>query len=476
MGINSSDIFHSLMSEDYGMIFRAIMEHSKDGLFVTDHLGNVIMLNRATEKMCEIQSSEVLGRNVNDLVKDGYWDISVSRQVIETKRAVSLIQVTRNNKKLLSTGIPIFDRQNRLKYVLVNDRDISFLSSLFETLATETQEDSLLRFELTDYSQALSEIEGVVVRSPAMVTVLQAVVRAAKFDIPLVFTGESGVGKTMIARLTHNLSDRRDGPFVDLNCGAIAENLLESELFGHEAGAFTGAAPKGKKGLIEVAHEGTLVLDEIGSIPFALQVKLLKFLETNEILPVGGVKPRKIDTRIIAATNQDLEELMASGAFRSDLYFRLNVVTIHIPALRERKEEIEPLVKYFLERFNSEFNTSKTISNAARTTLLEYDFPGNVRELENLVKRLVAMTETDTIGVNHLPPVLLDAITSVEGALHSQRHTLQEVVATFEQKIIANAVAKHGSQHKAARALGISQSTLSRKLKIRSPKQIIHKT
>lgn len=474
MGTNSHDFYQSLLSEDYGMIFKAIMEHSKDGLFVTDHLGNVVMLNRATEEMCETHSSEVLGRNVADLVNEGYWDISVSLQVIETQRAVSLIQITRNNKKLLSTGIPIFDADDQLKYVLVNDRDISFLSSLFETLTTEENDDNLLQFELTDYSQALSEIEGLVVRSPAMAKVLQAVVRAAKFDIPLVFTGESGVGKTMIARLTHHLSERREGPFVDLNCGAITESLLESELFGHEAGAFTGAAPGGKKGLLEVAHGGTLFLDEIGEIPSALQVKLLKFLETKEVLRVGAVKPQKIDTRIIAATHHHLEALMESGAFRSDLYFRLNVVPIHIPALRERKEEIEPLAKHFLDQFNDEFKTRKTISGTARLTLCQYDFPGNVRELENIVKRLVTMTEDDTIGVGNLPSVLLDSIAAANGDSHGERRTLQEVVATFEQNIIADAVAKHGSQHKAARALGISQSTLSRKLKTRPPKQVIH--
>jgi PAS domain S-box-containing protein len=470
----SIETFQGIDTKDYGLIFKAIMQHSKDGLFVTDHVGNVVMINRATEEMCDIKAYQVLGRNVRDLVKEGFWDPAVSLQVIEKRRPISLIQTTRRKKKLLSTGIPIFDDQGELKFVLVNDRDISFLSGLIETLEANEQTDSLLRFELSDFGLAAAEMEGVVIRSQAMVDVFKMVVRAAKFNISLVLTGESGVGKSMVARLIHKLSDRRNGPFVDLNCGAIAENLLESELFGHERGAFTGASPTGKKGLFEVAHNGTLFLDEVGEIPQALQVKLLKFFETKEIMRVGAVVPQKINTRIIAATNQDLEVMVADDKFRSDLFFRLNEVPIHIPSLSERSEDIEPLIQHFLKRYNQEFNTRKIISKTVRAALRQYRFPGNVRELENLIKRLVTMTEGDIIRLKNIPALLLKSIPCMTRCSDDELQTYQQAVASFEVKIIKDAIRKHGSQRKAAKALGLSQSTLSRKLKAGDPPHIVH--
>jgi PAS domain S-box-containing protein len=470
----SIEKFQGIDTKDYGLIFKAIMQHSKDGLFVTDHVGNVVMINRATEEMCDIKAYQVLGRNVRDLVKEGFWDPAVSLQVIEKRRPISLIQTTRRKKKLLSTGIPIFDDQDELKFVLVNDRDISFLSGLIETLEANEQTDNLLRFELSDFGLAAAEMEGVVIRSQAMVEVFKMVVRAAKFNISLVLTGESGVGKSMVARLIHKLSDRRNGPFVDLNCGAIAENLLESELFGHERGSFTGASPTGKKGLFEVAHNGTLFLDEVGEIPQALQVKLLKFLETKKIMRVGAVIPQKINTRIIAATNQDLEVMVADGKFRSDLFFRLNEVPIHIPSLSERSEDIEPLIQHFLKRYNKEFNTRKIISKTVRGAMRQYRFPGNVRELENLIKRLVTMTEGDIIRLKNIPALLLKSIPGMTRCSDDELQTYQQEVASFEIKIIKDAIRKHGSQRKAAKALGLSQSTLSRKLKAGDPPHIVH--
>lgn len=463
------ETYQGLGPKDAEMIFEAIMQHSKDGIFVTDRHGVVVMVNRATEEMCAIDANEILGRNVRDLVKEGFWDPSVSLAVIAKKRTVSLIQTTRRQKRLLSTGIPIFDKAGELRFVIVNDRDISFISTTIDVLEAEEAPDERVRFELSELGLAAAEMEGLVVRSKGMAEILRTAVRAARFDIPLVISGESGVGKSMLARLVHHLSQRRNGPFVDLNCGAIAPNLLESELFGHEKGAFTGAAASGKKGLFQVAHKGTLFLDEIGDVPLALQVKLLKFLESKTLIRVGGVTPISIDTRIIAATNRDLEEMVAEGSFRSDLFFRLNVVPIRIPPLRERKEEIEALTRHFLERFNAEFGTHKVITKSARMALREYGFPGNVRELENLIKRLVTMTEGDFIRIKHLPQMLLKVLPCGSDCSGDELRTYQEEVAAFERRIILSAIEKHGSQRKAARALGLSQSTLSRKLKAGEP-------
>lgn len=467
-------VFPDLREKDITTIFKAIMQRSKDGLFVTDNAGKVVMINRATEKMCDIKASNVIGRNARELVRLGMWNHCVASRVIEEKKAITMIQTTRRKKKILTTGIPIFNEADELMFVLINDRDITTLSYLFETLEVSEVEKAPVRFELSEYGMAADEMEDIVVRSAAMADVLNSAMRAARFDIPLVFTGESGVGKSMIAKLVHRLSERRNGPFIDLNCGAIAGNLLESELFGHEKGAFTGAASNGKKGLVEGADKGTLFLDEIGELPLDLQVKLLRFLESREMRRVGGVDTIKIDTRIIAATNRDLETMVHEGTFRSDLYFRLNIVPTHIPSLRERRDEIEPLSMFFLERFNKKYKTRKILSEAVRKALNEYHFPGNVRELENLIKRLVTMTEGNLIRPKHLPPTLLKDFapcspTGLQGLTQYQR-----AVVLFEQRLIKEAVAKYGSQRKAAKILGLNQSTLSRKLKVLPCPTIVH--
>lgn len=458
----------TLKPKDFELIFDAIMEHSKDGLFVVDKNGVVVMVNRATEEMFSFKSVEVLGKNVRDLVEAGFYEPSVSLQVLRQKKIISLIQTTRHQKKILSTGVPISDAEGQIKFVMVNDRDISHINMLAASLYPEKLSKDSLRLDFSDTDLASAELEKMVVKSPAMVKVIQMVIQASKFDVPMILTGESGVGKSMIARLIHQLSRRRNYPFTDLNCAAITPSLIESELFGHESGAFTGASAKGKKGLFETADQGTLFLDEIGEIPLPIQVKLLKFLETMEFIRVGGTSPIKINTKIIAATNQDLEKMVAEGRFRQDLYFRLNVVPIQIPSLVERSEDILPLALSFLDRFNQELNTQKILSQPVCQVLSQYDFPGNVRELENLIRRLVTMTEIDCIGLEHLPP-LLSKTNMVNLKSIPETRSYQGKTGAFKQQQLKQAVEKYGSQRKAAKILGISQSTLSRKLKKQDP-------
>ncbi|MCG8635540.1 MAG: sigma 54-interacting transcriptional regulator [Desulfobacterales bacterium] len=461
---NKLGISSALEPGDFELIFESIMTHSKDGLFVVDRDGVVVMVNRATEKMFEFRKTDVLGRNVKDLVKEGFYEPSVSLKVIRQKKAISLIQTTRYQKKILSTGIPIFDDLGEVRFVLVNDRDISHINMLAQSLYPDELPEDALRLDFSDIDLASTELEKMVVKSPAMVKVIQTVIQAAKFDVPMILTGDSGVGKSMIARLIHQLSRRRNYPFIDLNCAAITPSLIESELFGHESGAFTGASATGKKGLFETAQDGTLFLDEIGEIPLPIQVKFLKFLETMELIRVGGTRPVKINTRVIVATNQDLEQMVSEGSFRQDLYFRLNVVPITIPSLAERPEDIVPLALSFLERFNSEFHTKKEFSGAVCQVLSQYDFPGNVRELENLVRRLVTMTEKDLIDLGDLPPMSSGSV-PVMPPDSSEGPGYQDEVAAFEFRRLTEAVEQYGSQRKAAKALGISQATLSRKLK-----------
>ncbi len=455
---------HTMKPSDFASIFEGIMRHSKDGLFITDHEGTVLMVNRATEKMVDFDAATILGRNARELVAAGYYDKSVALEVLRNKRPVSMIQVTRNGKRILATGIPIHGEDREIRFVLVNDRDITTLENLTESLEQELLKRDV-HLEFTDLGLAATELQDFVIQSPAMHRLMKTAVRAAKFDLTLVITGQSGVGKSMIARTVHRLSERRNGKFIDVNCGAISDTLLESELFGHEKGAFTGASPTGKKGLFELAHNGSLFLDEVGEIPLHLQVKLLRFLEGGEVVRVGGLKSMKINTRVIAATNRNLEEMVARGTFRRDLYYRLNVVPLRIPSLAERKEEISPLIDFFLKRYTKEYKLNKEISRAARNTLLAYDFPGNIRELENLIKRLVAMTEEEEIQVRHLPDSIRRAVPEQAWDNPEVPGEYQDEVKRFEVRMIEKAVQKYGSQRKAAKELGLSQSTLSRKLK-----------
>ena len=472
----------ALRLEDFELIFEAIMTHSLDGLFVVDRDGVVVMVNKATEDMFGFETHDVLGRKVTELVSEGFYEPSVSVRVIEKKKILSLIQTTRHNKQILSTGIPIFDAQGAVQFVLVNDRDVSHINQLAQSLSLSALPGKGLRLDYSKGDIASTELENMVVKSPAMVQVIQKVVQAAKFNISMVITGESGVGKSMIARLVHQLSSRRNYPFVDINCAALTPSLIESELFGHEAGAFTGASASRKKGLFETADKGTLFLDEIGEIPLAIQVKLLKFLETMELRRVGGTHPIKVDTRIIAATNQNLEAMVEQGSFRRDLYFRLNVVPLRIPSLGRRPEDVVPLAQYFIDRFNQEFATNKVLTEPVCQMISRYHFPGNVRELENLIKRLVTMTPEDKIQLAHMPdlPTPFHRDPAPAGEIsHGENpgstpvdvnlppmgtDTYQAEVKQFERIVLRQAVEKHGSQRKAAAALGISQSTLSRKL------------
>ena len=473
-----------LKPEDFELIFDAIMSHSRDGLFVVDKTGVVVMVNKATEDMFSFNKADVLGRNVRDLVSEGFYEPSVSVLVIEQKKILSLIQTTRHKKKVLSTGIPIFDDAGEVQFVLVNDRDISHINELAQSLYLSEMPSQGLRMDYSKGDIASTELEKMVVKSPLMVQVVQTAVQASKFDIPMIITGESGVGKSMIARLVHQLSPRRNYPFVDVNCAALTPSLVESELFGHEGGAFTGASATAQKGLFETADQGTLFLDEIGEIPLSMQVKLLKFLETMELRRVGGTTPIKINTRIIAATNQNLEEMVETGRFRRDLYFRLNVVPMRIPALGRRSEDIVPLAQSFIDRFNQEFDTNKILTKPVCQMLSQYHFPGNVRELENLIKRLVTMTPQDKSELAHLPPLVpqsgRERPTPVSHQPHIHEHppvqalapqekpappSYQNEVNHFERELLRQAVVQYGSQRKAAKALGISQSTLSRKLK-----------
>ena len=302
--------------------------------------------------------------------------------------------------------------------------------------------------------------------SEPMQKIDRLLLKVAPSDSTVLITGESGTGKGVIARAIHNHSRRRNALFLPVNCGAIPENLLESELFGHVKGAFTGA-DRVKRGLFTEADGGTIFLDEIGELPLAMQVKLLHVLEDMEVRPVGGEKARKVDVRVVAATNRDLEAAVENGSFRQDLYFRLNVVHLHVPPLRERRSDVAQLLRYFLQRHAHQLGraASYTLEPMAEQLLLQHDWPGNVRELENAIERAHILADDERIGVADLPPQLARGTVTAEAAEAGDAASLRDRVRAFEIGVIMDAIDEaDGDRRVAARRLGIGLSTLYRKL------------
>ncbi|NPV93232.1 MAG: sigma 54-interacting transcriptional regulator [Firmicutes bacterium] len=293
---------------------------------------------------------------------------------------------------------------------------------------------------------------------------LNLINKVAVVDSSVLITGETGVGKEVIANLIYKLSSRKTGRFIKINCTTLPEHLLESELFGYEKGAFTGASRDGKQGLIEAANNGTLLLDEIADMPLSIQVKLLRFLQEHEIYKLGGTKPISLDVRILAATNKDLLEMVKLGKFREDLYYRLNVVPISVPPLRDRPLDIAPLIDYFLAKCNGKYRLNKMISSSARRLLLSYQWPGNVRELQNLIERLVVITDGDLIDVVNLPDNYLIQVNGTP-SLDLEITKLSDARNSFEKKYILQVLNKYKSIRKTAKVLGVDHTTILRKLK-----------
>jgi len=443
-----------------------IIDSSYDGLWICDHEGKVIRLNKASQKINGVKAEEVIGRNMSDLVAEGFFDKSVTLEVLQKKTSVTMIQQIKGGKRILVTGNPIFNDKGEITFVVTNDRDISELDHLRSQLH-EVQ--ALAR----GYISKLSELEmkgvdlsNIIFQSKEMERVIETALRVAKVDSSILLLGESGVGKGMISKLIHKHSDRNTGPFIRVDCAGIPDSLIESELFGYEKGAFTGARDEGKPGFFELANKGTLFLDEIGEIPLITQSKLLRFLEDHEIIRIGGTGPKKIDVRIITATNKKIEEMVSSKLFREDLYYRLNVVPIHIPPLKERREDILPLIFYFLKNFNTTYRKEKVLSPEVIEALSKFNFPGNIRELANIVERLVVITEKDRIETQDLPNVIVNYMPqSISDPYLPEGLSLKEAIKRYESLIIEKTSKQYGSQREVAKALKVNQATISRKAK-----------
>lgn len=439
----------------------AIFESSYDGLFVTDGEGRILRLNKSSARLNGYIQDKVIGKNIRDMVREGYIDRSVTLEVLEKKVAVSIMQRLQNGKMIIVTGTPVFDEYGNVEFVVTNERDIGMLN-LIKTQLQEMQSPAKIHISGVPHSDAAqTSISDFIAVSPKTKEVLQSALAVANFDSTILITGESGVGKGLLAKLIHGASRRKNNRLVRIDCGSIPEQLLESELFGYRRGAFTGADTLGKPGRIAMAEKGTLLLDEIGEVPLGMQVKLLRLLEEREIIPIGDTESRKIDTRVIATTNRDLRRMVEEGLFRKDLYYRLNIVPIHIPPLRERPEDIPSLIWTFLGRLNQRLGSNKKVAPEVVDILSSYSFPGNVRELENLIERLVILCPQDEIQSHHLPEEML-SLNRLEDPLE-QGLTLREALERFEHQLLTRALTKYGSKAKAARALQVDPATIVRK-------------
>lgn len=449
--------------------FREIGDHLYDGIYIADGQGKTMYVNKAYTRITGIQAQEVVGRYVAELMVDGLYKNAVTPEVIRTKKQVNaMAESLRNGIKMLISGNPIFDPAGNVKKVVVIDREMSDLLEMRAELDASqekmkaVEEDKDKKKEEIEHLRRLHFSKTLIARSPEMEQVIAAINQIARLDVTVLITGETGVGKEVVANAIHINSVREKGPFIKVNCAAIPATLLEAELFGYEKGSFTGAASSGRMGLFELADKGTLLLDEIGEMSLELQAKLLRVIQHKEVNRLGGTKPIQTDVRILSATHCELKELVRQGKFREDLYYRLNVFPIYIPPLRERREDINLLVRHFLSMFNVKYSKSVLIDESGMQTLQCYDWPGNVRELQNIVERLVIISDaTLTISGPRIAGILnIEPFALVE---NDANMGLFELVAETERRMIEKALRLGGSTRKAAALLKIDQSTIVKK-------------
>ena len=446
----------------------AIIESSYDGVMITDQEGKGIRINQSLARLTGLDATHFEGKLIDDLFVKGIFQYeSITINALREGRTITNVQkVSTTGKEVLVTGNPIFNTEGKVHRVVSNVRDISELHHLREELRETELLATRYHAELSQLTLERLKKDKVIVQSPVMIKLFDLAMRAARTDVTVLLLGESGVGKEVFSRVIHNTSNRTvTGSFIQINCGAIPENLLESELFGYEPGSFTGANLKGKPGIFEIATGGTLLLDEIGDLPKNLQVKILRVLQEHEVYRIGSTSPIKLDTRIIAATNHNIWERVKEGAFREDLFYRLNVLPIEVPALRERREDIIPLCMHFIQLYNDKYEVAKRLDLKAIPILESYSWPGNVRELQNVLERLMVVTDEELIQAEQVEIQLTKFKPKVNSPITvNQLIPIQEAKDILEKELINMALDCYPSIRKAADALGLDHSNIVRKV------------
>ena len=450
--------------EELNRDLMGMIENSYDALTILDGEGRDLLLSPAFERVTGTKIADILGRKMGEVPGEKGTDSGASAKVIETGRPQTVIVNTRHGRQVLSTAVPVFDQNGRIVRIYCNLRDITELNQLKARFEQSQTLVNKYLVELHEVKQHHTMQSQFVAHSSRMKQILEVAHRIARVDATVLILGESGVGKELVARIVHEASPRSEtGTFVKINCGAIPGDLLESELFGYDGGAFTGAGKDGKPGYFEIADNGTLLLDEIGNLPLKLQVKILSVLQDQEVTRLGGTRPKKVDVRIIAATNRDLEAMVATGAFREDLFYRLNVVPLFIPPLRERREDIPFLLVHYLDVYNKKYGLYVRMSKEVIDSLCAYRWPGNVRELANLVERLAVTTNDQVLLPEHLPARYVCETGQEEGIVHG---SFRQEVERFELGLIKKTLDGSTTLEEAAVKLGISLSTLTRRIRM----------
>jgi len=442
-----------------------IIECSYDGIYITDGKAKTIMCNKAYEKITGLNRKQMLGKNMRLIEKNGYISKSATLMVLKSKKSSTIEQEFETGKKVLVSSNPIFDSKGNISMVVTNVRDVTELYELKQQIGKNKELTDKYYLQVEAMRIQLASFPDIVAIDESMLELLEMAKKVAEVDTTVLLLGETGVGKEVIAKYIHKNSKRSCKSFIKINCGAILPSLIETEFFGYAKGAFTGANKQGKIGLFELSDNGTVFLDEIGELPYDVQVKLLRVLQENEIIRVGGTKIIKINVRVIAATNRDLSAMVQNKTFREDLFYRLNVIPITILPLRERKGDIEPLVLHFLKKNNKKYNYNKVMTSAAMEALIEYKWPGNVRELKNIIERIIIMSPGDKILRSDLPIKGGWNNNKTEFDIEESSGTMKDMVEKVEAALIYKTFKKYNNVRDCAKELGIDAATFVRKRK-----------
>lgn len=456
----------NLIEKQRWRLFEEVVMNFQEEIFVTDNYGKVLFVNPKGAEILGLTPEEMQGSFVHELVEKGIISRSGSLAVLEEEKKVDILQfLSENNKWRLCTGIPVCNYEGSIIMAMCTSKDVTELVETKRELENTVGELRKKDREINNVQEELFAQVNFVAKSPQMKKIKDTIKKIAPLDLTVLILGDTGVGKEVVARSIHALSPRREGNFIKINCAALPEHLIETELFGYEKGAFTGADKKGKKGKVELADGGTLFLDEIGEVSQDFQAKLLEFLQDMEFYQVGGNKKLKINTRIIAATNCNLHEEIKKGNFRKDLFYRLNLIPITIPQLRERRDDILVLINYFLDLYNRKYEKNVVLSDNVVETLISYDWPGNVRELEHVLERLVVMSEFILGNEENLHNLIIEAQDTKEEVYCSTIIPYKRAKRKLERELVQKAYHVYGSTYKAAEVLDVSQSTVVRILK-----------
>ncbi len=479
-----------IMQQNMTETIQKIMDTAQAGIYVLDMYQKYIYVNKTYCELLGLKEDEIIGHDVHELLKSGNYSVCVSDSVMKEKRKNSFFStvyadngITLREKQLLVRADPVFDEKGSIIYIFVTCDPIDdYQASIREA---ESRSASTQKASFSRPIREKAEEADMIAESPAMKRVLKTAENAARTDANVLITGETGTGKELMAQFIHANSSRSGMRMIVVNCAALPDNLLESTLFGYEKGAFTGALSGGKKGLIETADGSTLFLDEINSMSLKLQGELLRVLENRMIQPVGSVREIPVDFRLIAATNESLMDRINEGAFRRDLYYRLNILPINIPSLQERQQDIVPLISYYSELNCRKYNRRVQFDDEALLFMQEYAWPGNIRELRNIVERSVVISEQEVISQKAVEAAMAVEKTYRQTGLYTSNAagcstdfenmlgegiSLKEYLESCEKEYVDYAMQKFGSTYKAAEALQTSQSSVARRKKKYRPK------